>query len=526
MSEIMNASRMMQDDRISQLPQPILHCILDRLSPREAARTCTLSKSWRYIESTGPYFTMIEDNFKGSKQEFIDAKERHLQLYHHHKICPQIIFVDLSNPDAESFLFLDKWIPVLVRDWGAQDFSLYLFFDQDEENARFDPPSIIFESKSLRRLTLHSCNLSRDDILHSDTSSLIHLKKLRLSNVCITDEILEKIIFSCPLIKLELSGCVGLRAIRIDKRARYLKRFEWSGSYNVNEPPSLEIDVPSLEKINIHDCSKWYHDKMTYFPHLKSLSLSSVRLSTESVGYFSHNFPCLGSLSLKNCYGFEEFELSSRSIKKFELSSRYTNVPFNRVAIDVPSIVMFKFEGRVPESFSFTTTSEKWKSDITLRTGTLFEETSQGLDKLCQMLKAVSGSEMSLHIGGLNLSTHSVSSFMDNLFFICRPRIIQRSLVDVGPDFRFLFDQLCNQPTKVMCKILGMEKGGFESGRITRGRQWRQDLEKVTYETSDENEEEWHSVLERSWSKFWKALFPKDSKNVKHFMRFRLTWRE
>ncbi|CAA0833320.1 Unknown protein [Striga hermonthica] len=282
---------------------------------------------------------------------------------------------------------------------------------QEFINARFDPPSIIFESKSLQRLTLHYCNLSHDDILHR------------------------------------------LRAIRIDKRARYLKRFEWSGSYDVNELPSLEIDVPSLEKIKINDCLK-------------------------------------------------------------------------RATIDVPNIVMFKYEGFIPESFYFTTTSEKWESDITLWTRDLFEDNSPGLGKVGQLLRALSGSEMSLDFGWFYLSAHTVSSFMDNLFCICRPRIIQQTLV-VGPDSRYLTDQWGNQSTKVMCKILGMEKGRFESGRITRGRQWRQDLEKVMFETFDEREEKWHPVVERSWSKFWEGLLPKDdSESVEHYMRFRLTWRE
>ncbi|CAA0833344.1 Putative F-box/LRR-repeat protein [Striga hermonthica] len=352
---------------------------------------------------------------------------------------------------------------------------------------------MIFESKSLQRLNLHYCNLSHDDILHSDMSSSIHLKQLRLSDVCITDEILEKIIYSCPLIELKLSGCVGLRSIRIDKRARHLKRFEWSGSYDVKESPSLEIDVPSLEEINSHS------------------------------DFFSHNFPCLESLSLKDCYVFEEFELSSRSIKKFDLSSR--DVSLNSV-IDVPSIVVFKYEGYAPESFSFTTTSKKWKSDITLGHDRLFDEASPRLGKVGQLLKAVSGSEISLDIRQFDISPHFASSFMDNLFCICRPRIIQRSLV-VGPESEWKFHKRHNKTTELMCKILGMEKGRFESGRITRGRQWRQDLEKVIFETFDRNEEEWHPVLERSWSKFWETLLPEDdSKSVKHCMRFRLTWRE
>ncbi|CAA0833934.1 Unknown protein [Striga hermonthica] len=518
----------MKDDRISELPQPILHDILDCLSQQEAVRTCLLSKSWRYLGSTRPIFDMREIEFKGSKQEFINVLERYLQLYLDHKICPERFVVCMSTLDAESISFLDKWTPILVRDLCVKTFSLFL--DWHAKNTRFDPPSIIFESESLQYLTLQYSNLNRVDI---PLSSSIHLKKLCLFDVIITEEILEKIICSCPLIALELKECVGPRAIRIDKRARHLKRFECSVSYYVNGSPSLESDVPSLEEINVGRCSNWYHDKKTYFPHLKSLIISSVRLSTESFGFFSHNFPCLETLSLKFCYGFEEFELSSCSIKKFELSSH--DVSLKRVVIDVPSIVMFKYGGRAPESFSFTTTSEKWKSDITLRHDLLFDETSPRLGKVGQLLKAVSRSEISLDIRELMISSRLVSSLMDILFCICRPRIIQRSLV-VGPESKCKIRKGRNKTTKLMCKILGMEKGEFESGRITRGHHWRQDLEKVIFETrqvenvivatSDENRKKWRPVLERSWSEFWEALLPEDFKWVQHFMRFRLSWRE
>ncbi|CAA0833317.1 Unknown protein [Striga hermonthica] len=251
-----------------------------------------------------------------------------------------------------------------------------------------------------------------------------------------------------------------------------------------------------------------------YFPLLKSLSLYGVRLSIESFYFFSLNFPCLECLSFKHCYGFVEFELSHRSVKELEITAEE---PLNRVAIDVPSIVMFKYEGCcVPESFSFMTNSKKWKSDITLPPDYFYNENSPRLGKVGQLLRAVSGSEISLDIGEFDLSPQFVPVFMDNIFCICRLRIIQWSHL-VRPEYMYML----YETLKHMCMFLGMEMGEFVSVRHWR----RQDLEKITFETSDDNEEKWHPIVERSWSEFRDALSVRILR-LKHRMRFRLTWRE
>ncbi|CAA0833316.1 Unknown protein [Striga hermonthica] len=175
------------DDIILQLPQPILHHILRYLPEEEAVRTCLLSKSWRYLGSTRPNFDMREIEFKGSKQEFINLLERCLQLYHDHKICPQEFFLSMTKPDSESVLFLYKWIPVLARDWAVEAFSLSF---ETRANAFFDLPSVLFESESLQSLYLTGCNLSRVSCFDKEILS-VNLKELCLSNVFITEDILE-----------------------------------------------------------------------------------------------------------------------------------------------------------------------------------------------------------------------------------------------------------------------------------------------------------------------------------------------
>ncbi|CAA0826992.1 Putative F-box protein [Striga hermonthica] len=160
------------------------------LPQQEAVRTCTLSKSWRYLGSTRPNFTMEEIDFRGSKQEFINVLERCLQLYRDHKIFPQEFVLSMSTPDADSVSFLDKWIPVLVRDSAVEEFGLS-FGTQQHAHALFDLPSVVFESESLQYLYLKDCNLSRVNCLDKEILS-VNLKLLWLSNVFITDEILEK----------------------------------------------------------------------------------------------------------------------------------------------------------------------------------------------------------------------------------------------------------------------------------------------------------------------------------------------
>ncbi|CAA0833960.1 F-box/LRR-repeat protein [Striga hermonthica] len=61
----------MEEDKISQLPIPVLHHILCFLSQREAVRTCVLSKQWRYIGSTRPNLDFSEERFNDTQAKSV-----------------------------------------------------------------------------------------------------------------------------------------------------------------------------------------------------------------------------------------------------------------------------------------------------------------------------------------------------------------------------------------------------------------------------------------------------------------------
>lgn len=62
------------EDRISVLPRNVIDCILELLPVKEAAKTCTLSKSWRYIWSELPRmvldFKFYDDLIEESESKF------------------------------------------------------------------------------------------------------------------------------------------------------------------------------------------------------------------------------------------------------------------------------------------------------------------------------------------------------------------------------------------------------------------------------------------------------------------------
>ncbi|KAL3634895.1 hypothetical protein CASFOL_021949 [Castilleja foliolosa] len=65
-------------DRLSQLPQPILHSILSLLPQKHAVRTCVLSKSWRYLWH-GRFNVEFRDNCFARKKEFWSFLDNTLQ---------------------------------------------------------------------------------------------------------------------------------------------------------------------------------------------------------------------------------------------------------------------------------------------------------------------------------------------------------------------------------------------------------------------------------------------------------------
>ncbi|KAL3634902.1 hypothetical protein CASFOL_021956 [Castilleja foliolosa] len=507
-------------DRLSQLPQPVLHNILSLLPQRDAIRTCVLSKSWRYlwhgrfiVEFWEPY------NRFTTKNEFWPFLDKTLQRYLDQNLSLQKFLVYIIY--EVDFVLLQKWIPLVIMNMGVRSLTLNLSWST---KAYLPLPLVVFQSESLVELHLTLCDLNT--LKSTDNIMLNNLQTLRLHYVDITDEIFEKIISGCPLIEnLDMFKCIGLKSIKFHKHHN-LKYIDCS----VNVPLVIEFDDPlPLESVRIQNFSRdWFlSHKNMQFPHLKSLDLYRVQLPAHIFDNFSSFFPCLNELSLNECKGLKEFLLLSSSIKRLILKMDQRDRI--KAFIDTPNILYFEYSGRdfLP-SIEFATTSNEWASHISVwyKLERSDNDATSWFLKLNKLLIALSQSHITLKIIRSNndtlhikdsdgrlykpvvldhlrllecLPSSSDPAILNCFLRICRPWYIY---VDLYGDVR----AKCNF-AEYISKLIPDETGCF----------WLQDLEEVSIEVWDIKAEEWNCVELTSLQ----AMH-----NNQHQIRFRLTWKE
>ncbi|KAL3647427.1 hypothetical protein CASFOL_008395 [Castilleja foliolosa] len=517
-----NGSAIITIDRLSQLPQPVSHQILSLLSQKDAVRTCVLSKSWRYIWH-GLHNVEFRDIWFARISLFWSFLDKTLQRYLDQNLSLQKLLVDIYHYEVD-FVLLRKWVSVVIMNMGVRSLNLIFYHG----NILFPLPLVVFQSESLVELHLQRCALST--LKSTDNVMLNNLQTLRLHYVYITDEIFEKIILGCPLIEnLDMLKCFGLKSIKLHKH-HAIKNFRCF----VDEQTIIEMeeDPHTLESFYVDNrCPNWFlpHKNM-YFPHLKSLELYRVHLPAETLDNFSSFFPCLSELILNACDGLKEFRLLSSSIKRLTIKSK------NRIKafIDTPNILYFEFSGEdfLLPSIKFTTTSNEWKSQISLwwympekdATSWLFLKLNKLLESLSQShitlnlfyrMSLVDHIYQKLHINDsyesfykpvvvkdLKLSGSFSSSFdpaILNCFLrICRPWYIH---MDMYGEVR----AICNL-AEYMSKLIPDETGCF----------WLHDLEEVSTEVWNMKAKEWCCVK----GTILRALCSRQK------IRFRLTWKE
>ncbi|KAK6121512.1 hypothetical protein DH2020_044742 [Rehmannia glutinosa] len=435
-------------DMISQLPEGILYHILSFLSTKNAVQTCVLSKLWRHLVSTRPNIQFSLSCFNGNKETFMSVLDKTLQRYHDEKICIQVFHVMMWCDDYELISLLEKLIPIVALNMGVNKFSLYI---RGTISAYFDLPSVVFEAQSLKHLNLRGFKLNSIEKIHFK-----YLRRLSLSEVYISDAAFEKIISSCHLIEdVVLFCCEGLKTIQVmHKHHKYFKGFELWGRHSKGDDVngiSIEIGVPTLETLKIVGCPNWYHQHK-YFPCLMSLNLDNMRLSNWSFDFFSCNYlPNLKILTLNYCYGFEEFHLSSVSIKHLNIEGMKKSI---KAVIDVPSMVKFDYHGDIPSSIAFTATTfgYQWKSNICLCFYDVHH--SSWFLKLNKLLDVVSQSEISLHLfdNGLSDNRQNIEDVLDTTCDgLYKPTVAveQLKLALSGPSSSYSFSPVINNMFRI-----------------------------------------------------------------------------
>nr|POE82334.1 f-box/lrr-repeat protein [Quercus suber] len=133
---------------------------------------------------------------------------------------------------------VDRWIGFVVE---SNVEELILFFGGSR--IRYPLPHSVLVAKSLTVLTLHSCKL---DSLRSDIN-LPSLKRLSLLSVYADDQIIQNLIFGCPMVEdMGISCCRGIKCLKIFGLAKVMKILVQN-----NHLDRLELEAPNLRDLCI-----------------------------------------------------------------------------------------------------------------------------------------------------------------------------------------------------------------------------------------------------------------------------------
>ncbi|KAI7753609.1 hypothetical protein M8C21_000670 [Ambrosia artemisiifolia] len=326
-------------DRISHLPEPILHrilCCLNTLDgpPAERVRMSVLSKTWFRLTASYPFLDFKIDNFT-SRESFFKYVE-HIVNRCLVRYLLQPAELDIVNRCLE--LVLQKGVRVLM-------INIINLSDVPESASvsvspitKYRLPNILLSVSVLKSLTIFHCDLPSSFML--DALRFKSLIKLGLAYVRIDDdEGIKYLTTSCPLLQqFHVIGCSGF------------KRFCVHGHQNLqnvwiyNTPVEIiDIEAPNLSdlfvaeegetgqpQMNLASCKKL--TKVTY--HGNPLA------NTNAFTDFLSNFPFVENLSLVTSSKCNNLKLSSHSLRTLVLYSPYD---LEDIEFNTPNLVLFVY---------------------------------------------------------------------------------------------------------------------------------------------------------------------------------------
>ncbi|MED6222483.1 hypothetical protein PIB30_064870 [Stylosanthes scabra] len=257
-------------DRISDLPDAILHRILFLLPIKCIAQMSVLSKRWRFLWTTFPDldFTTISPftispptTTKNRYNKFSTANHRHSRRQ---DFITQVLSIRDKNSDIRILCFRARLsfsrLNNLIRSAIRQNVRIL-----DVEVATevvtddyFNFPRCIIGSHSLKVLKLKSgFRLPPSSIMRDGFQSL---QTLSLSLVILYNQPFLSDLFSessFPLLKnLHLDMCFGLKYLRVGCKA--LEDFSLEKCFQLQ---GLDISCPKLEKLKVASCFDAYSEK-------------------------------------------------------------------------------------------------------------------------------------------------------------------------------------------------------------------------------------------------------------------------
>ncbi|KAH9626614.1 hypothetical protein KSS87_005465 [Heliosperma pusillum] len=341
-------------DRISELPEFILHIILSKIDTKDAFRASVLSKRWYRAWSSVPVLDFNPKYFKKERvskldfydhyypqndymydnftvQQFIRFIDKTMQRYLTRKYRISKLDIVLPYVDETIQPLVDKWIGIMVQN-QIQELNINVLLDGQ---LGYGLPEILFRAKSLKVLTCNNVELRYYEIV-----DLVSLECLSFSIGTLDEGMLHKIISLSPLVKLCISYW-NLRKISLPWTRGVYKGAECVGSetmrYNLKTSPLQEFVYHGL-------CSilPWAWDmNVSALKNLRNVKIDCAAITDDIVSEMVCGLVALESLELSSCSMLECLKISSISLKKFRIDEAYDGHHLMKITIDTPNLLNF-----------------------------------------------------------------------------------------------------------------------------------------------------------------------------------------
>ncbi|KAL5757640.1 hypothetical protein ACOSP7_020251 [Xanthoceras sorbifolium] len=345
----MKKNKIEKVDRISELPEPILHHILSFLPRNQVARTCILSKRFETVWHTYPVLELIGGSYRqqqgdGIYEEPVRTKrslncfERFLRNREWKSEIKKFTIKEDLHEDPEMVLLADRCVGYAIESNVKElELRFALWF---VDNKQYRLPQVVLLAKSIEVLKLSGCSLE----LPRGNNILLHsLRTLCLSQVDV--ELIEDLVSKCPSIQdLRLSMC-WFESLKLTGFSK-LNKLELE---DIKGLERLDIKALNVEFLSIVWSTIWLAPReissLAFCENLKSIYFKRVPITDDEwLCNQISNLPHLECLSIHYSQTLKKIKISSPSLKTLSLVECRKLI---KLEIDTPNLRFLHYRGTI-----------------------------------------------------------------------------------------------------------------------------------------------------------------------------------
>lgn len=339
----------MEMDRLSNLPEDMIHEIMSFLSAAEAARISTLSKR---LSSTYHSFPLLGFELLYSLSEY-DGKDDNILDYVRNSVEQRFINLETNLKSLSFDVYLcDTGVTYYYRSTLITAFNAVTELLEYLVNFAIGKKItdlIIRCNGDYRRYGMENVLVReiKRSCFPNTMFSAKTIKSLRLCGLVFGG--FEDLILGCPLIEdFHLDVCTGLKSVEVSSCAKLMKEISIHNCYGL-ERIHVDGEVTSLESFSCTGTIKQYDLDMIdiNFAFRKSLKFVELRRLKITDEWFRNNvseFELLNTLVLEDCQTMKNICINNEHLECLELKNC---IPLESVDVHVPGLEYFEYVGRL-----------------------------------------------------------------------------------------------------------------------------------------------------------------------------------